>query len=132
MDAPAPAPAPTPARAELPRPARLWLAVLGSPIAWATDLTLRYGLIRTVSATSRTYLLVVVSAVTLAAVITCAVICHGERRRARADGGDGDDGEPARSRRTLATWGLALAAFSGLLILAQAFPDLMLGPRDLT
>ena len=33
---------------------------------------------------------------------------------------------------TLARWGLALAAFFLLLILAQAFPTLQLGPREIT
>jgi hypothetical protein len=119
-------PAAVPARQRL-----LWAAVLAAPLAWVTDFNVRYLLIRTVNATDRVFLLHLVTALTftttLAAGVTCWLLRH---RRPTASSEPGRD--PERTPHRLALWGLALALFFGLLILAEAFPTLILGPRDLT
>ena len=126
----APVPAPPVEAGAVPRAGRLWLAVLGSPAAWAADQLLRYGLIRTVNATQRMYLLHLVTAATLLTTIVCGLVCARERRLSRQQHVAAS--EVGNSGQTLALWGVALALYFGLLILGQAFPTLILGPRDLT
>lgn len=99
----------------------LWIGVLLPPASWILDLLTRYGLIRNANIHDRHWPLTVATAVCVALLLVGAGLCWRARRQ-------GTTGE----RATLAAWGLAMAAFFLLLILAQAFPVLVIGPREIT
>ncbi len=110
----------------LDRPmARLWLAVLASPLAWMLDLLLRYGLIRTANRFDVVWPLFAVTLLSLSVATAGGLYCWKRRPRGRRPPPSED------SSGTLALWGLGLYAFFLLLILGQAYPALRLRPREI-
>jgi hypothetical protein len=111
---------------------RAWLGVLLPPAGWIADFLCSYFVVRFASVHERTWPLWIATAGGVAAVAVGAWLCIQTRLYpATAQGAQRDDAS-ARSVRTLAGWGLALAAFFLLLILANAFPLLALGPQEIT
>lgn len=101
--------------------ARVWIGVLLAPASWAADFMVRYFAIRYANIHDRRWPMAASTIVALLPLIVGAALCWRERRRAKAD-----------TIETLANWGLALAVFFLLLILAQAFPTLVLRAREIT
>jgi uncharacterized iron-regulated membrane protein len=92
-------------------------------------------LIRYTNVHDRRWPLHVPTAVCLAVAILGGAICWRARREVQKARGEpnGDGEETAREAvGTLALWGLALAAYFLLLILAQAYPAFVLSPREIT
>lgn len=103
---------------------RLWLGVLLPPTSWIVDLLGQYFLTRWANQHGRVWPF---WAVTAASGVVCAggaLLSWAARRRARSAGRD--------EHRTMAEWGLALAAYFALLIAAQAYPVWALDVRELT
>jgi|SRR4051794_21694835 hypothetical protein len=104
---------------------RLWIGVLLAPASWVADFMIRYLSIRYANVHDRRWPMVTSTAVAVVLVLFGAGLCWRERQRAGRDASSG-------SAATLATWGLGLAAFFLLLILAQAFPTLVLRAREIS
>jgi hypothetical protein len=100
---------------------RVWIGVLLAPISWAADFMTRYLAIRYANIHDRRWPMTVSTVAAVLLLLVGAALCGRERRRAQAD-----------TMKTLATWGLGLAVFFLLLILAQAFPTLVLRAREIT
>lgn len=101
--------------------ARVWIGVLLPPIGWASDFLIRYFVIRFANIHDRRWPMALATVAGLALLGAGAALSWRAHREAGREA-------PA----TLARWGLGLAAFFLLLILAQAFPTLVLGPREIT
>ena len=101
--------------------AQSWLGALLAPIGWIADFLVRYMVVRFANIQDRRWPMSLSTAMGTVMVLLGALICWRIRRR-------GAPGEAA----TIAGWGLGLAGFFLLLILAQAFPTLLLGPREIT
>jgi hypothetical protein len=97
------------------------MGVLLPPIGWLSDFMVRYFVIRFANIHDRRWPMGLATAGGLVLLSLGAALCWRAHREATSE-------EPA----TLARWGLGLAAFFLLLILAQAFPTLQLGPREIT
>jgi hypothetical protein len=114
------------ASAIAPRPAtalvRVWFGVLLPPASWVADFLTRYLLIRYSNISDRRWPQRVPTVICVALLLLGAALC----RRARRDAAPGSD------VATLALWGLGLAAFFLLLLLAQAYPSFVLGVREIT
>jgi uncharacterized membrane protein len=104
--------------------ALLCAGVLAAPLAWAFDFMSRYLLIRTASRRDSVTLMHGATLLSLLVVGAGVFICLRYRRK--------DDSPQAATHRRVALWGLALAAYFALAIIAQAYPTLVLGPRDLS
>jgi hypothetical protein len=100
---------------------RVWIGVLLAPLSWMGDFMVRYFSIRYANIHDRRWPMMTSTVVAVVLLLVGAAICWRARREAKADG-------PA----TLATWGIGLAAFFLLLILAQALPTLVLRAREIT
>jgi hypothetical protein len=121
--------APEPGRALV----RAWLGVLLPPAGWIADFLCSYFAVRFASVHERTWPLWLATAGGVAAVAVGAALSWEARRGATVPSAPGRrDDASALSVRSLAGWGLALAAFFLLLILANAYPLLALGPREIT
>jgi hypothetical protein len=130
--------------------AETWVGLLLPATSWVAHHLSRYLLVRFTSSHGMRWPLHLSTGTCLAGVALGAWFCARrlwqERARAAAtskedrfvpDGesteGDGDGDTPERSRGvTLAGWGLALAAYFFLLILAQAYPVFVLSPQEIT
>lgn len=124
----------TPAAPQPPPPAvtRVWLAVLGPPAAWVFDLLLRYFLVRHANASESVGLLHAVTALSLVIIGAAVALGARERARLRSMPGADDESRLLAALRRMVLWSYALAAFFALLVLAQAFPSLVLEPTALT
>jgi hypothetical protein len=100
---------------------RLWIGVLLAPGSWVADFMVRYFSIRYANIHDRRWPMATSTAVALVLLCGGAALCWRERRRAKTE-----------AIGTLATWGLWLAVFFLLLMLAQAFPTFVLRPREIT
>ena len=100
---------------------RLWIGVLLAPVSWVADFIIRYFAVRYASIHDQHWPFVLSTAGGLILLAVGATLCW----RARRDAGD------AGTRRTLAAWGLGLALFFFLLILGEAFPNLILSPAEI-
>jgi hypothetical protein len=109
-----------------PRLVRLWLGLLLPPAGWIADFLARYLVTRFTSIHHLRWPLRLSSVLGVALTALGAALCAGLRRDA--------GGMPPSERELprLAAWGLALAAFFLLLILAEAFPTFVLDPREIT
>ena len=135
MSAPAREPDATAAPRPSPSLVRVWAGVLLAPAAWALDFLARTMFGRFASVHDVRWPLRAMTAVSVALLLLGAWLCWRERRRETRDGdGDGPDGEATarKTRAALAAWGLALAAFFLLLVLAQAYPAFVLSAREIT
>jgi hypothetical protein len=116
----------SPESAAAPRPApaliRAWVGVLLAPASWVADLLSRYMLIRYSNIHDVHWPLRISTLFCLALVLLGGWLCQRVRREA----------EPGALVATLALWGLGLAAFFLLLILAQAYPAFVLSAREIT
>jgi hypothetical protein len=101
--------------------ARLWVGLLLPPVAWMSDFMIRYFAIRFANIHDRRWPMALATAAGLVLLGIGASLSWRGHREAKREA-------PA----ALARWGLGLAAFFLLLILAQAFPGLVLGPREIT
>ena len=112
------------ASAQAPEPApglvRLWTGVLLAPLSWVADFLLRYMAVRFANAHDRRWPFIVATAGGLILLSLGAWLCGRARRHATV-----------QQEKTLASWGLALALFFFVLILCEAFPTLILSPREL-
>jgi hypothetical protein len=107
---------------------RLWAGLLLPPLAWVADLMGRYALVRLASARRIVWPMHVMTAGALVLLGAGAWLCWSERRRfARERTAAPLDGSAAP---TVAVWGLALAPFFLLMILAEAVPSFGLGPAE--
>jgi hypothetical protein len=100
---------------------RLWLGVLLPPVVWAIDFMIRTLAVRFVNVHQRRWPLHASTVFALTGIAVGAWLCARARREMRRPPGP-----------ELAIWGLALAAFFLLLILTQAFPTFIFGPREIT
>jgi hypothetical protein len=112
---------------------RVWVGVLLSPAAWIADLLSRYMLIRFVNVHSQRWPLHVCTVISAILLSLGATLCWraGVRPRAGSAAQHHDAASP-ESVVALARWGLALAAFFLLLIVAQAFPAFVLNVQEIT
>jgi hypothetical protein len=101
---------------------RTWIGVALPPAGWVSDFLVRYSVMRFVSAHGTRWPLLVCTMAGLLCVGAGAALSLATLR------------SPAASPevRTLARWGLALAAFFLLLVAADAFPVLVLAPHEIT
>jgi hypothetical protein len=114
---------------ERPGLAALWTGTLMGPLAWFANLELSLAYTRTAVATNRKWPLLVFAAVALGLALVGAVMSHRHRRRL---GALVERGESAlEGARSVAVWGLGLALFSALLIVASAVAPIVFHPRDL-
>src|SRR4051812_2989425 len=115
---------PNPATAA-PRPDRgliaAWLGLLLPPVSWVSDFMLRYLGTRYASIHDRRWPQHMATAIGLGLLGLGVWLSWRVRRQ-------NEDKEVA----ALGTWGLMLAAFFLLLILANAFPTLVLSPREIS
>lgn len=100
---------------------RLWVGVLLPPLAWVVDFLVRTFAVRYANIHERRWPMTASTVVAVVLVLAGAALCRQAGREAKRDA-------PA----IVARWGLGLAAFFLLLILAQAFPTLILRPREIT
>jgi hypothetical protein len=100
---------------------QVWLAALLPPVAWMVDLLGGYFSIRFVNVHDRRWPLLVWHALALLLVFLGAALCWRAGRRLLGS---------RSTAAAVAGWGLALAAFFFLLILAQAYPALVLSARE--
>lgn len=113
---------------------RLWAGVLLPPLGWVADLLSRYLMLRWVNVHDVRWPLHLATAVCFAVValgglLSWRTLAAGRRIR-RADN---PMAETARDGRvTMGLWGMGLALFFLLLILAQVFPSFVLSPREIT
>jgi hypothetical protein len=101
---------------------RTWIGVALPPAGWIADFLVRYSVMRFVSMHGTRWPLHVCTAVGLLCVVVGAALCLGTLRSPA----------PSPELRTMARWGLALAAFFLLLVAAEAFPVLVLAPHEIT
>jgi hypothetical protein len=101
--------------------ARVWIGVLLPPVGWLSDFMIRYFVIRFANIHDRRWPMMLATAAGLLLLFVGAGLCWRAHREAKRE-----------ASGTLALWGLALAPFFLLLILAQAFPTLILSPREIT
>lgn len=99
-----------------------WVGAALSPLGWIADFLIRYGVMRYASAHGVRWPLILSSAGGIALIAAGAGLCLATLRRAvaRAD------------VATVARGGLVLAAFFFLLVMAEAYPVLVLGPKEIT
>lgn len=107
---------------------RLWIGVLLAPAGWLSDFMVRYLVIRYANIHDRRWPMLVSTAGGLALVLTGAWLCWRARAAAEVHAPAASDQHVAH----LAVWGLALAVYFLVLILAQATPTLVLGPSEIT
>jgi hypothetical protein len=100
--------------------ARAWVGVLLPPISWLADFLVRYTVVRFANIHDLRWPMTVSTIAAIGLLLLGVGLCWRARRQAPP------------SAATLANWGLGLAAFFLLLILAQAFPTLVLSPREIT
>jgi hypothetical protein len=113
---------------------RLWIGVLLAPVGWLSDFMVRYLVIRYANIHDRRWPMLVCTAGGLALVLTGAWLCW-RARAAAAEAMETEGYAPAASDQHvahIARWGLALAAYFLVLILAQATPTLVLSPSEIT
>jgi hypothetical protein len=135
----------------------LWVGVLLPAASWVVDLVARYMLVRFASAHRVRWPLRAATLACLGALLVGAVLCWraraegrrllGAKARPAAPGaaagaapdetpgdwpGGGEHIRRAHTQITLSTWGLAMAAFFLLLILAQAYPSFVLDVQEIT
>jgi hypothetical protein len=112
---------------------RLLVGLLAPPLAWIIDLGALIMLTRTNSARQITWPVYLVTAAALALTALGGLVCW--RACQITDAGRRRPRSAALSQEatiTLASWGLALAVFFALLIVAQAYPSLVLTPTEIT
>jgi hypothetical protein len=122
---------------QAPRPSRalvrLWMGVLLPPASWMVDFLFRYMAVRFANIRNLRWPFRVSTAAALMVLLLGATLCARALRQARRRE---DASQPQSVSRdeiaTLAAWGLALAAFFLLLILAQAYPTFVLSVREIT
>jgi hypothetical protein len=118
--------------APIPALVQAWVGVLLPPLAWIADFLARYWLVRWTAVHDRRWPPRLSTVAAAAAVLIGAAICRRARRAAQSPAALRAAGEASAQRiATLAGWGLALAAFFLLLILAEGFPTLVLGAREI-
>ena len=116
---------------------RLWLGVLLPPASWIVELLARYMATRWSHYHAMVWPLRLVTLLCLAALSAGALICWRTLKEARASSGNAAGAPPPTAqqrhdRATLAGWGLWLAAFFLLLILAQAYPVFVINVGEIT
>jgi hypothetical protein len=113
---------------------RLWAGVLLPPLGWVADLLSRYLLVRWVNVHDVRWPLHLATAICQALVAAGALLSWrtlaAGRRLRRVENPIAETARDARV--TMGLWGLGLALFFLLLILAQAFPSFVLSPREIT
>jgi hypothetical protein len=101
---------------------RTWIGVALPPAGWIADFLVRYSVMRFVSTHGTRWPLHLCTAVGLLCVAGGAALSLATLRSPA----------PSPELRTVARWGLALAAFFLLLVAAEAFPVLVLAPHEIT
>jgi hypothetical protein len=99
-----------------------WLGAALCPLGWIADLLVRYGVMRYASTHGVRWPLILSSTGGVAMIAAGAGLCLATLRRAA----------PRPDVDTIARWGLLLAAFFFLLVMAEAYPVLVLGPNEIT
>jgi hypothetical protein len=102
-------------------PPALWIGILAGPLAWATDLTVSYALVKWTCSSQRHALLHGMTAAALAVVAAGAVVSCVALRRT-ADDRPTDGGKPRQRARFMAVLGLTSCALFALAIIALAIP----------
>jgi hypothetical protein len=114
------------ASAIAPRPAaalvRVWVGVLLPAASWVADFLTHYLLIRYSNINDRRWPQRVPTVICLALLLLGVGLCRRARREA----------PPGSDVAMLALWGLTLAAFFLLLMLAQAYPSFVLSVREIS
>ena len=100
--------------------ARLWIGVLLPAVGWLADFMIRYFVIRFANVHDRRWPMTVATALGVVLLLIGVALSWREHREAKRE-----------AHETLALWGLGLAAFFFLLIVAEAFPTLVLSPREI-
>ena len=104
----------------------LWIAFLAGPLVWFLSFGARWSLSGWVCAFNWKPALFVVAAISLMLVGGAGMLAWNEWQRVGREM-PGEAGGAIPRARTMAMMGLVLSAFSMLLILAQAVPDVILG-----
>lgn len=115
------------------RRAALWTGLFLTPGAWIGDLLVRYFLIRWTSHHGVRWPLLASSCFSTVVLLCGAILCWRSLQRARgqAPSRHGKEGS-GDTDSALAISGLVLAAYFFLLILAQAYPLLVLDAAEIT
>lgn len=106
--------------------ARLWVVVMGPPLAWSAGLALDYALVR-VACPGRMVLLHLVTVATLSGAVIAGIVAVRRWRRAEGAPDRIEPPEWARDRFMLAL-AIMTSAFFSFAILSQWLPKLFLHP----
>jgi hypothetical protein len=112
-----------------PRAAVLWTGLLAGPLAWATDLMVRYALVHWSCGTQQTIVLKLISAVTLIVIIGGGVVAARTYSQIPS-GAPTDGGRPIDRSRFMALGGMLTAALFALVVIASAIPPWVLDACD--
>jgi hypothetical protein len=109
---------------------RTWAALILAPLAALAAQSIMYALVTPSCATQTRFGLHLAAAVALALAVGLALLAHGDWKRHDRQAGsfDNDGGDPHTARRFLAVVGTAVAALSGLVIVAMWFGTWILSP----
>jgi hypothetical protein len=106
---------------------RLWLGMLGGPVIWLVQFQARYSLVEWVCHSQKSFVLLLVSGVSLLLVGFCALDTVACLRQSKAPP-QSDEDEAIGRVRFMAELGLCTSALFALLIAAQAIPNFFISP----
>jgi hypothetical protein len=109
-----------------------WVGALLPPVAWLGDFLLRYFVVRWAHIHDRRWPPQVSAAIAVLLVLLGAALSLRARHAARSVPADGDPPGAGSTVATLSSWGLALAAYFLLLVLAETYPTFILTAREIT
>jgi hypothetical protein len=109
-----------------------WVGALLPPVAWLGDFLLRYFVVRWTNIHDRRWPAQVSAAIAVLLVLVGAGLSLRARHAARSASTSGNPPGAGSTVATLSSWGLALAAYFLLLVLAETYPTFILSAREIT
>jgi hypothetical protein len=103
----------------------LWIGILAGPIAWASDLLVRYALVHWSCGTQETTVLKLISAVSLLLVV-CGGIVAWRAFRQTPSWAQTDGGRPVDRGRFMAMLGILSSSLFAVVVVAGAMPQWVL------
>ena len=103
----------------------LWLGLLAAPVAWALDLTISYAIVKWTCGSQHTFVLHLMTAMTLLMTAAGAAASWSALQRAPDEASD-DGPRPIDRGRFMALLGLVSSAVFALAIVGNQIPRLLL------